>query len=140
MASANLELVRSIFAAWERGDFNSVEWADPEIEVVFADGPSPGTWRAVAGMVEGFRDFLGAWHDARTFADKYVELDAERVLALCQWRGRGKTSGLELGNIGTNVAAVLHVRGGKVTRIVLYYDRERALTDLGLPPERGSPK
>jgi len=44
MASANVELVRSIFAAWERADFTSVEWADPAIEFVMADGPEPGNW------------------------------------------------------------------------------------------------
>jgi hypothetical protein len=40
MPSANLDLVRSIFAAWERGDFGSVEWAHPVIE---ATHPAPTT-------------------------------------------------------------------------------------------------
>jgi len=30
--SANVDFVRSLYAAWERGDWSSVEWADPEIE------------------------------------------------------------------------------------------------------------
>jgi ketosteroid isomerase-like protein len=139
MASANLDLVRSIYGAWERGDFSSAEWADPEIEFVIADGPGPGTWSGLAGMAEGWRSFGTAWADLRQEADEYLELDGERVLALFHYRGRGKASGLELAQIWTTGGATLfHIRGGKVTRLVAYLDRKRALADVGLAPEAGS--
>jgi hypothetical protein len=77
-ASANLVVVRSIYATWERGDYTLTEWVHPEIEFVIADGPQPGRWIGVAGMAEGWSGLLSAWEDWRTWADEYRELDDER--------------------------------------------------------------
>jgi ketosteroid isomerase-like protein len=135
MASANVDLVRSIYAAWEHGDFASADWAHPEIEYVRVDGPAPGSWRGFADIARGMREMLSAWHEFRVTADQYRELDDERVLVLVHATGRGKRSGLEAGQLGATSAQLFHVCGGKVTRIINYYDRERALADLGLAPD-----
>jgi ketosteroid isomerase-like protein len=132
MASANLDLVRSIFAGWERGDFSSVEWADPEIEYVHVDGPAPGDWKGPGEMTEGFRDVLSALEGFRVEADEYRELDSERVLVLIHYLGRGKTSELDIGQMQSEAASLFHVRTGTVSRLVFYFNRERALIDLGL--------
>ena len=132
MVSSNLDLVRAIFAAHERGDYSSVDWADPEIEYVVADGPSPGSWVGRTELAEGVRDWLSAWDDWCVRVDEYRELDSERVFILIRRSGHGKTSGLELGQLQTKGATLFHIRGGKVTRIVTYWDRERALADLDI--------
>ena len=128
--SQNLDLVRSIYGAWERSEFGSTEWAHPEIEYVLADGPSPASSRGLAGMAKTQRDFLSAWEDWRVEAEEYRELDAERVLVLFNFTARGKASGLEVGQLGTKGASVFYLAGAKVKRIVQYFDRERALADL----------
>ena len=135
LMSPNLDLVRSIYAAHERGDYSSVGWAHSDIEYVVADGPSPGTWRGLAAVAEHFRDWLNAWEDLRSEAEEYRELDDERVLVLLRFGGRGKTSGLEVARMGAAGACLFHIRDGKVTRIVGYWDCDRAFADLGLVPE-----
>jgi ketosteroid isomerase-like protein len=132
MASENVELVRSMYAARERGDWSWTDWAHPEVEFVIADGPNPGKWLGLAGMTEGWRSWASAWEGFRSEAEEYRELDDQHVLVLVQIRGRGKTSGLELEHLGAKVASLYEIREGKVTRLVCYFDRDRSLTDLGL--------
>jgi ketosteroid isomerase-like protein len=132
MPSANLDLVRSIFAEWERGDFRSTDWAHPETEWIIADGPTAGRWTGVAGMTESFRSFLGAFEDLRVRAEEFRELDGERVLVITSRSGRGKTSGLQISELHTRPVMLCHVRDGRVTRMVSFYDSDRALADLGL--------
>jgi ketosteroid isomerase-like protein len=133
--SENLDLVRSIYAAWERGELRPVDWADPEIQFVFADGPDPGTWRGHAGLADAFRDWLSAFSGFRLHASQLRELDSERVLALTSAGGHGKASGLDIRQTEARTAHLFYIRGGKVRKLVVYFDRERALADLGLPSE-----
>ena len=44
-------------------------------------------------------------------------------------------SGIDVGQLPSKTAAVFHPRDGKVTRYVVYWDRDRARADLGLAPE-----
>ena len=132
MSQENVDLVRSIYAAWEGGDFTLAEWADPEIEYVGLDGPDPATLKGPAEMARHFRTWLSAWEEFRLEADEYRELDSERVLVLDRVSGRGKASGLDLGRMQARGAWLFHVRDGRVTRMVRYLDRGRALEAVGL--------
>jgi ketosteroid isomerase-like protein len=132
MSPANLDLVRSIYADWERGDYSNAEWADPDIEFVLADGIDPGQWTGRAAMWEAWGGRLSAWEQHRAQVDEYRVLDDERVLAVFHVAAHGKTSGVDLGQMRSTGANVFHVRDGKVAKLVVYLDRDRALADLGL--------
>jgi hypothetical protein len=97
-----------------------------------ADGPAPGRSTGVADAAELWRDFLNAWEGYRAEAEEYRELDDERVLVLIRRTGRGKRSGIELGEIASEGAVLYHFREGKVTSQAVYFERDRALADLGL--------
>jgi ketosteroid isomerase-like protein len=132
--SENLDLVRSIYADWERGDWSSAWWAHPDIEYVMVDEPGSATHKGLDAMANAWRAFLGAWADYRIEPVEYRTLDEEQVLVLVSAYGRGKASGVELSEStrGGGGAVLFRIRDGKVVRMDAYFDRDRALADLGL--------
>jgi ketosteroid isomerase-like protein len=127
--SENLDLVRSIYAEWERGDFHAVSWADPQIELVRPSSVDGDALKGQDSSAAGWREWLSAWSGFKAEAYEYRVLDKERVLVFGRMSGRGRLS-----DVVTDTATVIvfHVHDGKVTRLVLYSDRDRALADLGL--------
>jgi ketosteroid isomerase-like protein len=139
--SANLDLVRSIYADWERGDFSRDGWAVSEIQYVRVGwGPEDGTSIGPDGMASVFRSWLSAWRDWKLLAESYLEVDGERVLVSYSFTGRGKASGMELGQLRTVGAHLFNIRAGKVARLTVYADPDRALADLGLMPDGPYPE
>jgi ketosteroid isomerase-like protein len=136
--SSNLDLVKSIYADWERGDWSSVEWADPQIEFVMIGGLVEGRWTGLSEMGKAWAAMLSAWDDLTADPDEFRELDGERVLVFLRNQGRGRGSGIEIGEISTKAANVFTIRDGKVVSLVLYWERERAIADLGLAEAKGS--
>ncbi len=127
-AASNLNIVRSIASAWERGDYTSVEWADTDFQFVIADGPEAGRRTGLAGLAPSLLEFDSAWEEYRSEVEEYRELE-DGVLVLTYASGRGKASGVPIGERRANR---FRLRDGKVTSLVVYWDRERALADAGL--------
>jgi ketosteroid isomerase-like protein len=130
--SENLDLVRSIYAARAQGDYSSDDWAADDLEYTVIDGPAPGVTRGRPAVTGVIRDFLSTWDHLRDELEGLRELDSERVLVLHHFSGRGKASGVEIGRAGARSASVFHIRSATVSRIVVYFDRDRALAELGL--------
>jgi hypothetical protein len=93
--SENLDLVRSICADWERGDFRRADWARSDIEFVRDVDLDPDRTEGIAAMASAWRRWLDEWEDFRPMeVDDYRELDDGRVLVAGRIRGRGKASGV----------------------------------------------
>jgi ketosteroid isomerase-like protein len=135
--SANLDLVKSIFDAWERGDWSSADWADPEIDFEMIGGLHTGRWKGIGQMGDAWGTMVRAWDGLRAIPDEFRELDDGRVLVLLRNEGRGRGSGIEIGEISVKAANVFTIRGGKVTHLALYWDRDVAFGDLGLAEGKG---
>jgi hypothetical protein len=131
--SANLDLVRSIYADWERGDFSSVEWAHPEIEFLSVSPLETSRAKGLSEMASFVRDIFSHIADWSEVAEGYRELDANRVLVLTRFSGQGRVSGVT--PPPARAARVFEIHNGKVTRLTLYTDGDRALADLGLKAE-----
>ena len=128
--SSNLNLVRSIYADWERGDFSNAEWAHPGIEYRLPDGPSPDRCFGPNAMAEAVRGVLSAWRVVRLEAEEYRTLDGTHVLVLTRAVARVESSETEPEQVGPWSAHLFHIEDGRVTRLIAYFDRDRALAAL----------
>jgi uncharacterized protein len=129
MAPGNADLIRPIYEEWSRGNWRPrFDVYDPQMEWGWSD-EFPG----LDGVFEDHRDpnprllsWLGEWEHWRVEADDYLEL-GDHVVVLASYHGRGKGSGVEVDQRG---AHVFELRAGKVVRLEIFADRDRAIESV----------
>ena len=81
-------------------------------------------------MSRRYGDFLRGFKAFRAEPERYFVVDEHRILVLVRNSGQGRTSGVEFGQ--RSVANLFEIEDGLVTGLVVYWDRNRALANLGL--------
>jgi ketosteroid isomerase-like protein len=127
MSKENVEIVKRIYADWARGEYGSIDWADPEIEFS-VPGPE-GVAHGVEAMSRAWTEWLRAFRDLKVEAAAFHEA-GDKVVVEQQFRGEGRGSGISLDQISG--ASVFTLRDGKVIRFTGYVTVEAALADAGL--------
>jgi ketosteroid isomerase-like protein len=126
----NVEIVRR---AWEVGATQGLDAVadllDPNIECSPPENaPTAGTYRGldeIKVLISEWSElFEGFGFDPERFVDA-----GDQVVVFGQQRGRGKTSGV---GIGESQAHVYTVRNGKIVRWLMFHDRGKALEAAGL--------
>jgi ketosteroid isomerase-like protein len=86
------------------------------------DWPHPAKSRGIEAMAETWLATLAAWKDFRAVPDEVID-HGDNVLVLNSISGRGRGSGADVTAL---TATVWSVEGGRVVRLALYWDTERA--------------
>jgi ketosteroid isomerase-like protein len=128
MSQANVEVVKEIFSAWERGDFTAIDWADPEIEFSIP-GPDLDVHRGIEAAGRAWAEWLNAFDEFKVIGEEFHDA-GDRVVVKQVFRGKGKGSGIPIDEIPG--AAVFTLRDGKVTRFQGYVTVEEAMASAGL--------
>ena len=131
MSQENVEIVRSVFEAFARGDIDAT-WKNADPDIVLRP---PETWEAVQGgafhgleavqrMFSDYKDVFGAHYEIEE------QIDAgDRVLTRYRSEVRGDHSGVE----GELRFTMVHTfRNGLIVMIEVFSDHDDALRAVGL--------
>ena len=134
--SEKLDLVRSLYADWERGDFSLVdrasEWGDvfePDFEWHTRDDlPDAGVRKGYEGTVRLRDEWVEAFDDMHVDLDELIDA-GDRVIAVTRLCGSLRGSGHEL---DVQETQVWKMRDGRATEVRAYLTRSEALEAVGL--------
>jgi ketosteroid isomerase-like protein len=129
MSQGNVELVRAVFEAFNRRDFDAA----------LALGHDSISWRTLfsveTDVLRGKQEIRVAWERQIEALEVHIDvveltpLDETRVLAVGKWRGRGSESGAPAEQTAVQVFTV---EDGRLRSVETYASRDEALEAVGL--------
>jgi uncharacterized protein len=130
MSQENVEIVRQMLDAFNRGDFGAslafldqdIEWHDPP------DVPGAGVHRGPEEVRRWMAGWLAAWESYTAEAEELIDA-GDQVVVVHYERGRGKGSGVEVEH---RVANVFDLREARIVRKRPFPSRSEALEAAGL--------
>lgn len=128
MSEQNVEIVRSVYDGWARGDFTDVEVFHPQVEFEMPDWPDGAAARGLEAMRRAWREALSAWDDFRAEPRDFIAA-GKHVVVVNHIHARGKGSGME---VRADTATLWTIEAGKVVRLALYWEIPKALEAAGL--------
>ena len=133
MSERNVEIVRTVAAAWARGDIDEIErWIAPDAELRPLRAQLEGiTYRGHEGLRRLWDDLNTDW-DQLELPVEQMRDGGEVVLALGRLTARGRASGVEL---DVPIGQVWELRDGKVVRMEAYSEPADAVRAAGFDPD-----
>jgi ketosteroid isomerase-like protein len=129
MSQENVEIIRRMYEAFYRGDFDgALAYFDPEVEVDASMRVDEGIGHGRDAVYAMVARWVGAWDEWREEIEEIRDLGSQ-VLVISKQRGRAKGSGIE---VATHYAVLYEIRGDKITRMTLYSEVAEALEAAGL--------
>jgi hypothetical protein len=131
MSELNVEIVRRVYAASDRGDWDAlfgfadsaIEWeSDPRV-------PNAGTYRG-REEIQRFMEDQAAPFDRSVTEPEHLIAKGDQVVALVRIRRRVRDTSAE---IELRIGHLWTLHDGKVVRGQAFAERERALVAAGLP-------
>ena len=127
MRERNVEIARSVVAAYNRGDMEGVlAVVSPDVEVVSTpEMPKDGRFEGHEGFMTWLTQWLEAWDEFRLVVGDVEAIDDRHVLADVRQVARGAHSGIE---IDMGVVHLFEMApDGTIVRFQLHTSREAAL-------------
>jgi ketosteroid isomerase-like protein len=126
MSKENVEIVREIWDAYSRGDFDQIRaHSDPAVVMITVE---EGPLYCIEAVRKNHERWWEAWENSETAVEEVIGV-GDRVFVMARFRGRGRASGAE---VEGRHFEVYTVRDRKVIRVEEFSERGEALEVAGL--------